>query len=59
MNDIDHVAKAIEALTHLGVDNRADARRMLGMYAGRHDLSVDNIKQVIQAFPPVEVPEDD
>lgn len=47
----DHVNKAIDALRHLGVDNRDDARRLLGMYAGRHEMTAEEITQVLGASP--------
>ncbi|MFG1844610.1 hypothetical protein [Micromonospora carbonacea] len=47
----DHATKAINALRHLGVDNRDDACRLLGMYAGRHDMTAEQVAQIPDQFP--------
>ncbi|MEH1012466.1 hypothetical protein V6U90_04985 [Micromonospora sp. CPCC 206060] len=46
----DLVTKTIDALRHLGADNH-DARRLLGMYAGRHDMTAEEVAQVLDEFP--------
>jgi len=42
---------ASDALRHLGVTNRDDARRLLGSYVRRHEMSADDVAQVLDTFP--------
>ncbi|MFG1881120.1 hypothetical protein [Micromonospora sp. NPDC049102] len=42
---------ASDALRHLGVSNRNDARRLLASYARRHEMSAEEMQQVLDEFP--------
>ncbi|MEV0216015.1 hypothetical protein [Micromonospora sp. NPDC050695] len=44
-------ATASDALRHLGVTNRDEARRLLDMYARRHEMSAEQTQQVLDEFP--------
>lgn len=49
MTDPVHIA--ITALEHLQADNRDEARKLLDMYAGRHELTEEQRRQIIEHFP--------
>lgn len=46
----DHGAKVINALHHLNA-NHHQARRLLGMYAGRDEMTAEDVARVLAEFP--------
>ncbi|KAB1946491.1 hypothetical protein F8271_06540 [Micromonospora sp. ALFpr18c] len=47
----DHTTTTTDALRHLGITNRDDARQLLGSYARRHEMTANDIAQVLDDFP--------